>query len=433
MYYFIGIKGTGMAALALMLKGLGYEVAGSDIDKPLFTEQALRDQGIKIYPFNPDNLQDNYQVIIGNAFGLDHPEVKAALANPTIKHFYYHEFLGQLMQNYETVAVAGTHGKTTTTALLAAVLAPYFPTGYLIGDGSGQLDATTTQLIVEACEFKRHFLAYQPDIAIITNIGYDHVDYYPTQAEYNAAFQEFAEQVSTALVVYGDSETTQQLDYDRELLYYGLKPTNDIQAINIDEGPNGMEFDVIWQGEYFGHFALPFVGSHQLLNSLAVITVAHLKGLSASEIAVGFNNYHGVKRRFVIEQVKDSIFIDDYAHHPTEIGVTLQAARIKYPQEKIVAVYKPHRASRIFHFATLFKAAFHLADEIILCPFNSIDDYETDISIDVHYLAERLPNAVVVSEDEIGAKYIASRAPACFVFMSDKDIYYLASLVKMYL
>lgn len=430
MYFFIGIKGTGMAALAIMLKELGHEVNGSDIDRPLFTEDLLRKHQIPILSFNKDNIKDNYQVIIGNAFFSDHPEVKVALENPTIKTWYYHEYLGELLKNYASVAISGTHGKTTTTALLAAVLNPYYELGYLIGDGTGHLKPETTDLIIEACEFKRHFLAYHPDIAVVTNIGYDHVDYFKTEEDYFKAFQEFVDQAQESLVIYGDSKITRKLKLSKPHIYYGSNPNNDLQAVNIVMSSNEMSFDVIYQKQSFGSFTLPFVGAHMLQNSLAVIAVSILKGLTYLEIKAGFKNYRGVKRRFIVETIKDSIFIDDYAHHPVELKVTLETARIRFPNHKIVAVYKPHRVSRIFHFVADIKAALSLADEIVLLPFNSIDDYESHLDIDIDFLANQVTNAVVIEENQEGVAYLASLAPACFVFMSDKDIYHLADQVK---
>ena len=417
MYFFIGIKGTGMAALAIMLKELGYEVSGSDIDRPLFTEDLLRKHHISILSFNKANIKDNYQVIIGNAFFPNHPEVEAALENPTIKTWYYHEYLGELLENYASVAISGTHGKTTTTALLAAVLNPYYKLGYLIGDGTGQLKPETTDLIIEACEFKRHFLAYHPDIAVVTNIGYDHVDYFKTEEDYFKAFQEFVDQTQQSLVIYGDSEKTRKLKLNKPHIYYGINPNNDLQATNIVMNSDEMSFAVLYQNRPFGTFKLPFVGSHLLENSLAVIAVSILKGLTYSEIKVGFENYHGVKRRFIVEVIKDSIFIDDYAHHPVELKVTLETARLRFPNHKLVAVYKPHRVSRIFHFVKDINAALSLADKIVLLPFNSIDDYESHLDIDIDFLANQVTNSVVIEENQKGVDYLASLAPACFVFM----------------
>ena len=154
MYYFIGIKGSGMASLAIMLKNIGEEVTGSDLDKHFFTEDLLIKNGIKILPFDKNNIKDGYTVIIGNAFLEDFPEVVAARSNTTCTCYRYHEFLGKLMEKYKTVSIAGSHGKTTTTTMCKSILEPFFKTAYLIGDGEGYLSKDSEYLCVESDEFR---------------------------------------------------------------------------------------------------------------------------------------------------------------------------------------------------------------------------------------------------------------------------------------
>ena len=199
MYYFIGIKGTGMASLATMLYDLGYEVCGSDLKKHFFTEDPLIERNIPIYEFNPENIKDNYNVIIGNAFLEDFPEVIAARNNLTCKCYRYHEFLGQLMKDYKSISICGSHGKTTTTTICKTVFEEFKNTGYLIGDGEGFINKNSEYLCVESCEFRRHFLAYYPEFAIITNIEIDHVDYFKDEQDYFNAYQEFVKNVKEAV------------------------------------------------------------------------------------------------------------------------------------------------------------------------------------------------------------------------------------------
>jgi UDP-N-acetylmuramate--alanine ligase len=180
---------------------------------------------------------------------------------------------------------------------------------------------------------------------------------------------------------------------------------------------------VLYHGQLFGHFQLPFVGKHLVFDSLAVIGVGILKQLSAQQIEKGICDFTGVKRRFVIEKVKDDILVDDYAHHPTEVGVTLDTARMRWPNRKIVAVFKPHRAGRLLHFADDFASQLKKADVICLCEFTSIDDQQDGVNIDINYLAQKLPGSLVFHETDADAKVLASFAPAVFVFMSSKDIY----------
>ena len=184
MYYFIGIKGTGMAALATMLYDLGKEVCGSDLKKHFFTEDELVKRNIPIYEFNPTNIKDNYTVIIGNAFLEDFDEVKAARNNPTCTCYRYHEFLGKLIEDYISVGICGSHGKTTTTTMCSTVFSRFKNTAYLIGDGEGFLSKDSEYICIEACEFRRHFLAYKLDYVLITNIEIDHVDYFKDEQDY---------------------------------------------------------------------------------------------------------------------------------------------------------------------------------------------------------------------------------------------------------
>jgi len=155
-----------------------------------------------------------------------------------------------------------------------------------------------------------------------------------------------------------------------------------------------------------------------------------LEGVPAEMIEKGLCEFSGVKRRFVVEEHKDNIFVDDYAHHPTEVGVTIATARMRFPEKKLVAVFKPHRASRVKYFAEDFKKQLMKTDKVYLCDFTSIDDKQDGTNIDITYLQKMIPGSVVITEDEKGAEILAKECPACFLFMSSKDIYGLADLVK---
>lgn len=432
MIFFIGIKGTGMAALACMLHDLGYEVAGSDLSKHFFTEEPLVERNIAIYDFNANNIKDDMTVIIGNAFLDDFEEVVAAHQNKTVKTYRYHEYLGKLMREYTSFSVAGSHGKTTTTGMLSSVMNQHIPTGYLVGDGTGFLTKECQNLIVESCEFRRHFLKYYPEYAIITNIEIDHIDYFKDKEDYRMAYQEFVENVGKLVVLFGDDPECRKLNIKKEHYYYGLKEDNDFQAVNLVETEVDMSFDVVFHKEHIGHYKVPFVGTHLLWNALGVIALAHLVGLSCKQIEEGLHAFKGVKRRYVMEKHQDNVFVDDYAHHPTEVKVTILATKKRFPNKKIIAIFKPHRASRVYHFAKEFKEALELADEVYLCDFTSIDDKQDGIDIDISYLQNLIKNSKILSEDEEGAKILAQYHNVVYLFMSSKDIYHLAHLVKRY-
>lgn len=430
-YHFIGIKGTGMAALAEILYDENKEVRGSDIEKYIFTQDGLEERNIEILPFDANNIKDGDTVIIGLSFGKENPEVAAALANPTVKSYYYNEYLGHLLERYTSICIAGTHGKSTTTGILAAVLALYEETGFLIGDGHGHMPKNAKNFILESCEFKRHFLAYKPDYALITNMELDHVDYYKDMEDYKDAFQTFANQVKKAVLICGDDPYLPHLHYQVPLITYGLQEGNDFQALNVHQGPDGIEYDVYHQGEFVHHLQLPEIGYPFLINSLGVFALAYTLGMEPDRIVEGLLNYKGINRRFVEEKVGDSILIDDYAHHPTAIEYMIDAARKKYPDHKIVALYKPDRYSRLQYFLDRFASSLATADEVGILDFpkNAKPEDET-ITVTIQDLLDRIPKARLLDIDNESAESLKAMAPAVFLFMSSKDIYLLKDLLK---
>ena len=428
MYYFIGIKGTGMASLAVMLHDLGNEVCGSDQQKHFFTEDELVKRNIPIYPFDENNIKPEYTVIIGNAFLEDFPEVIKARELCTC--YRYHEFLGLLMKDYTTISICGSHGKTTTTTLTKTVVSKFKKTGYLIGDGEGYLDKDCEYLCVESDEFRRHFISYYPEYAIITNIEIDHVDYFKDEIDYFNAYQEFVGHVKNAVFYYGEDEWCQKLEFSSDAFSYGFSDKYDYYMANLESDQYGSSFDFMFRGKKLYHYELPFVAEYLLIDVMGVLSLADYLGFDYKETEQALLEYHGPKRRYVVEEYKNTIFVDDYAHHPTEVKVTLEASRKRFPDRKIIAIFKPHRASRVLYFANQFKDALEVADEVYLLDFTSIDDKQDGTDIDISYLADMIPGSHILSEDEEGAKQLAQYEGECLVFMSSKDIYNIANMVK---
>lgn len=418
-----------MAALAIMLFDLGKEVMGSDLDRYFFTQDELEKKGIKILSFDPENIKEDYTVIIGNAFLDDFPEVVAA-KNKGCKCYRYHEFLGELLEGYTSIAIAGSHGKTTTTAMVAQMMSKFKNTGYLIGDGEGYLKDDSEYLCIEADEFRRHFLAYRPNYAIINNIEIDHIDYFKDDDDYLAAYQSFVENVKDAVFYWGDDEKCRMLDIKVPSFSFGLREDNDFVATDIYEDEDGTSFSLFFKDNFIYNFHLPFVGRHLLIDALGAISLGVVLCYTPSMIESALMHFESPKRRFKVDEIKDVIFIDDYAHHPTEVKVTLEACRLRYPTRKIVAIFKPHRASRVLYFADEFAKALSIADDVYLLEFNAFDDKQdgTDISID--YLADKIKDAKVLSEDEQGAEILSAYDDAVLCFMSSKDIYDLEDLTK---
>lgn len=428
MYYFIGIKGTGMASLAVMLYDLGYEVMGSDLKKHFFTEDELVKRNIKILEFDENNIKPEYTVIIGNAFLEDFPEV--VKARELCKCYRYHEFLGQLMENYKTVSISGSHGKTTTTTLAKTVISAFEKTGYLIGDGEGYLAADSEFLCVEADEFRRYFISYHPNYALITNIEIDHVDYFKDEDDYFNAYQEFVRNVKEVVFYYGEDKWCKKLEFTTKAFSFGFDENSDYYAKNLVSDSKSTSFDFMYHDRFIYRYKLPFVGDHLIIDTLSVLSLADYLNYDPSKVEKALENFVGPKRRYIVEEYKDTIFVDDYAHHPTEVKVTIEASRKRYPNRKIIAIFKPHRASRVLHFAKEFKEALSLADEVYLLDFTSIDDKQDGTDIDITYLANMIENSTILSEDENGAKLLAKHAGDCLLFMSSKDIYNIAQRVK---
>ncbi len=429
MYYFIGIKGSGMAPLAQIVCDLGNDVSGSDIEKYIFTQDELEKRNIPIYPFDKNNIKDNMTVIIGNAFDDSHPEVQAAYNNETVTTYRYFDFLGSLMEQYDSISIAGTHGKTTTTGMAYHVFKEYDNTSVLIGDGTGHANSDSKYFIAESCEYKDHFLSYYPKYAVINNVELDHVDYFTSMDMYIESFEKFASQVKDTVIVWGDDKYLNKMNYSKRVMRFGIKDHNDVQAKNIIESVNGFSFDVVIHGEIFGHFNLPFFGKHMLYNALAIITLGYLENMEASYIQERLKSFPGVKRRYSEKIIGNNVYVDDYAHHPTALHLVLEATRVKHPTKKIVAVFKPDRFSRGATFAKEFAKAMDLADYPYFCPFPENAVKEEGIDIDIYDIACHLPRAKVIQEDETGASELAKYDDVVFLFMSSKDIYKLEEKV----
>lgn len=365
MYYLIGIKGTGMSALAQILFDLGYEVMGSDKPDHFFTEKPLIERGIKILPFNKDNIKEDMLIVQGNAFSDTNEEVVRA-KELNLKIYTYQEMVGKLTKMFNTITVAGCHGKTTTSAMLSHVLNNIVGANYLIGDGSGYAIKENNYFVLEACEYKRHFLSYTPQYAIITNIELDHIDYYKDIDDYIDAFREYANNAEKMVIACGDDQYTHMLEPKKPIFFYGLNEDNDIVARDVNYTNEGTSFDVYVEDNYYGHFDLPLFGKHMLLNSLAVIGVCYYERLDAKEVSKNLKTFKGAKRRFKEKVIGDIVTIDDYAHHPTEVKVTIKGARQKYPDKEIVAILKTHTLSRTKEMANEFAEALKLADKLIL-------------------------------------------------------------------
>lgn len=427
-YFFAGIKGTGMSALASMLYDLGNEIIGYD-DNPNynFTEEELRKRNIPIY-YDLDNLKEGMTFVYTSAIHDDHKAVVKA-HSLGLKCFEYFELLGEVTKKFETISVCGCHGKTTTTALLSKIFTDSsLGCNYLIGDGRGKIDKDSNLFVVESCEYKRHFLNYYPKYIILTNIELDHIDYYKDLDDYRSAFQEFISKPCEKVIACGDDSEVLKLKSNK-IIYYGFNNNNNVIAKNLLLTDSGSSFDVYIDKNFYGHFDIPLYGEHMVLNSLACITMANLKGISKEEIHESMCNFEGAKRRFKEEKVGNNIIIDDYAHHPTEVKVTLEAARQKYPDKELVAVLKIHTLSRAKEMKDGFVEALNVADKAyVMDIYNDRERKEDYPGVDPYLIINELRNGEYIGDDEEEKLLVHKNAVICF--LSSKDIYFLMNKYK---
>ena len=419
MYYFIGIKGTGMSALASLLHDLGYEVKGSDVERHFFTEKGLMERGIKIFPYNEDNITKDMTIIRGNAIKDDHPELIRAEVKG-LKIYKYEEMVGKLTKMFKTVTVAGCHGKTTTSSMLHHVLNNITGSNCLIGDGTGYADKENKYFILEACEYKRHFLSYHPYYAIITNIELDHVDYYKDMDDLISAYREYANNSEKMVIACGDDPYTHSLEINKPIFYYGLDEDNDIIAKNVEYTDSGVTFDVFVEDNYYGHFDLPLFGKHMLLNSLAVISICYYERIEAKEVAKMLKTFKGARRRFSETIVEDNIVVDDYAHHPTELKYTIKSARQKYPDKELVAVWGPHTYSRTTAFKDDYIDVLKEVDKAYIMDIYGAREKEEDFNIKSEDIIKEIPNAESIKEENFDN--LLKHHNSVILFMSPNDL-----------
>ncbi|AWM75590.1 UDP-N-acetylmuramate--L-alanine ligase [Lactobacillus kullabergensis] len=417
--WFIGIKGTGMASLALVLNDLGFNVAGSDIKKYTFTQEPLKKAGIEVKEFSANNIKNSGQIIVkGNAFKDDNVEVKTC-ENKNITWQSYPDTVEEIIKMHTSIGVSGTHGKTSTTGLLAHVLGEAAPTSYLIGDGEGNGVKDSRFFVYEADEYRRHFLAYHPDYQIMTNIDFDHPDYFKDQADYTSAFQTAADQTRKGLFVWGGNERLRKLHSDIPKYTYGFEDNDDFQAVNIKRTIKGSSFTVVNHGKKVGEFEIHLFGDHNILNTTAVIAVAYTEKIPVADIKKGLLTYQGAKRRFSEKDFGDINIIDDYAHHPTEMKATIQAARQKFPQKKLVVVFQPHTFSRTKKYAQDFEKILRDVDKAYVTPiYASAREANGDISSSD--LVGKIPGSEVIDLDNIAD--LAQNRNSVIVFMGAGDI-----------
>ena len=380
--HFVGIGGIGMSGIAEILHNLGYEVQGSDIADSANVKR-LRDLGIHVaIGHAAENITDAQVIVISSAVKRDNPEVQAARAKliPVVRRA---EMLGELMRLKWSIAIGGTHGKTTTTSLIAAVLEaaemdPIVINGGIINAwGSNARLGDGDWMVCEADESDGTFLKLPAAIAVVTNIDPEHLDHYGNFDNLRKAFVDFVENIpfygfAALCIDHAEVQAMIPRVSDRRIITYGFSPQADVRGENVSSGDGGTTFDVVISNRKTGEtrhiqgLKLAMYGLHNVLNALSAVAIASEMGLSDAVLNRAFSEFKGVKRRFTQTGVVDgTTIIDDYGHHPVEIAAVLKAAR-QVTKERVIAVVQPHRYSRLRDLFEDFCTCFNDADAVIV-------------------------------------------------------------------
>ncbi len=382
--HFIGIGGIGMSGIAEVLVDLGYRVSGSDLQSSSVTEH-LQEKGATIYlGHKAENIEDASLIVCSSAIDTKNPEIRRAqeLNIPIIKRA---EMLAELMRLKYGIAIAGSHGKTTTTSLVATIfkeaeLDPTHIIGGIVHNLGGNAQKGDGQfLVAEADESDGSFLFLNPILSVVTNIDNDHLDHYGSEENIQAAFVEFVNKVPFygRVVLNAQDPNTQKVKHKikRPMLWFGVDahPQNLLEfeygASALVESPAGVEFDLYEKGDKKVRLTLTIPGLHNVKNALAAIAISREVGIDYTVIEKALKKFTGVGRR--LEKLyahNDFLIIDDYGHHPTEIGATLTTLRTVYPNHKLVVVFEPHRYTRTKQLWNQFITSFGCADEVYITP-----------------------------------------------------------------
>ena len=425
--HFVGIGGIGMSGIAEVLLNLGYRVTGTDLAESETTRR-LADHGAKIHEgHSADHLGDADVVVVSSAVGMSNPEIVAARQRkiPVIPRA---EMLAELMRLKQGIAIAGSHGKTTTTSLVAEILhgAGVDPT-VVIGGKVNSFDSNARLgggevLLAEADESDGSFLFLSPTFAVITNIDNEHMDHYGSLDALLDAFAGFANRIpfyGATVVCLDDPNVARILPrLHKRVVTYGIdQPTADYVATSIEHDGPSLRFRVVVRGSDRGEFRLGMPGIHNVRNALAAIALADEYDIDAAVVRQALGGFRGVQRRFTVRgEAAGAIVVDDYGHHPTEIAATLAGARQSYADRRIVAAVQPHRFTRLRDNFDAFASCLDTADLVVL----------TDV-----YPAGEAPIAGVTI-DALARKLESRRSPGTVVVTGDLDalVERLSSLVR---
>lgn len=437
--HFIGIGGSGMYPLAQILHEKGFYLTGSD-NNETETLEAVRKMGIPVYMGQrAENIGDSDLIVYTAAIMADNPELIAAKASGAAV-LERSELLGLVTTWYQNaICIAGTHGKTTTTAMSAQIFVEQGNDfGCVIGGklpsigGSGRA-GTSDVGIFESCEFVDTFLKLSPDIAVILNIDEDHLDYFGTMENLKKSFRKFADNASKCVVYNGDDENTVETlagITGKDLVTFGWSEKNDYYPVVKEQKGLVTAFDVYYKGEKLLETEIHVPGRHNVLNATAAIAAARYVGVEADVLSAGIKNFGGAIRRFERIAVVNGVTIcDDYAHHPAEIAATLRTAR-GLDFKRIIAVHQPFTYSRTFRLMDDFAEALSIADEVVLTEIMGSREKNT-FGVKAQDLADKTPNCTLTPEFSECVEYLKGhvRAGDLVITMGCGDIYKVAKML----
>ena len=415
-YYLIGIKGSGMSTLGCLLHDLGNNVMGyDDAESYKFTMEGLLDRNIKIYTGSDlPNLNKDTIVTYTAAINTNHHEVKRCI-DLGFKVIPYKDVMAKLTLDKHSICVCGTHGKTTTSLMFAKILNKALGCSYFVGDGTGFGNKNSNLLVIESCEYNKHFLSYHPFDTIITNIELDHTETYPTIIDMVKAFQEFVDKNKNNVILCGDDINSLKLKVNKGY-YYGFNDNNDLIIKNYRVEDNKTKFDVYYKEQYFDSYEVNLFGKHLILDASAAILASILYNIDKKIIKEEIESFSHAKRRFSEEIIGDNVIIDDYAHHPTEIRVTYDSAKAKYPNKEIIAIFLPNTYSRTKALESDFIKSLSLYDKAYLmdikCDREKPEDYPDVSSFN---LTKKINNSEMISIEKVNELLKYHNAVLCFM------------------
>jgi UDP-N-acetylmuramate--L-alanine ligase len=422
--YFSGINGIGMSGLAKILAKDGYEVYGSDIDRKPITDE-LEAMGVKVYIGQMEENMKGKDIdvfVYSTAIRKTNPEYKYAVEN-NITMIKRGQLLAEIMNRFDGIAVAGTHGKTTTSSMMSVALLekePFIVVGGIIPEiHSNSKIGNSEYFVAEADESDNSFLFIKPKYAVVTNVEPDHLEHHGTFENIKKSFEQFIDSTERLVLLCKDTVEKEHLKFtNKNVAWYSLESEDaQIYAKDVEIKDGKTSYEVVKNGESLGRFTLTIPGKHNILNSLPVIYLAHEFKCDMNKVKEKIEEFKGANRRYQVIYDNNLRIIDDYAHHPTEVSVTIEAAKAT-EKGKVTVIFQPHRYTRTKFFLDGFVEALKKADDLMLLPIYAASE-DNIYGISSEDLAEKIGNHVKVTTEEEIEKIVeeSKNSGNTFVFM----------------